>query len=302
MKIIIAGGSGLIGLSLAANLAETNYDVIILSRSPEKMRHLPSGVVAHKWDGQTAEGWGHLADGAKAIINLAGEGIADGRWTAERKVRIRNSRVYPGQAIVQAIEAASTKPEVVIQASAVGYYGPQNDAKITEETPSGNDFLAEICRAWEDSVAPITNMGVRLVRIRTGVVLSLDGGALPKMALPFKLFAGGPIGSGKQWLPWVHLNDTVAAIQYLMETKAASGPYNLTAPNPLTNAQFGHVLGKVLGRPAFMPTPALAMKLIFGEMSTVLLDGQRAVPEKLQALDYKFQYPDAESALRDLYK
>jgi len=302
MRAIITGGSGLIGRALAADLAGAGYEVIVLSRTAKTVTGMPPGVTPQKWDGQTTAGWGHLVEGAKAIINLAGAGIADQRWTPERKLQLRNSRVYPGQAVVEAIEAASNRPEVVIQASAVGYYGPQAENEITEESPGGHDFLADVCRAWEDAVTPIAAQGgVRLAIIRTGVVLSLAGGALPKMALPFKLFAGGPIGSGRQWISWIHIADVVAAIRYLIESETAAGPFNLTAPQPLTNAQFGQVLGRALKRPAFMPTPGLAMKLLFGEMSTVLLDGQRVLPQKLQQLGYSFQYPQLESALQDLY-
>jgi hypothetical protein len=191
---------------------------------------------------------------------------------------------------------------VVIQASAVGYYGPGGDEEIDETASPGNDFLAKLCLDWEAATAPIAGMGVRLATMRTGVVLSMKGGALPKHSLPFKMFVGGPVGSGKQWYPWIHIDDAVAGIRFLIETELAAGPINLTAPNPVTNAQFGRTIGKVMGRPAFMPAPAFAMKLLFGEMSTVLLDGQRVIPKALQDLGFTFKFPDVESALRDLLK
>lgn len=300
MRIIIPGGSGLIGRALTADLAAAGYEVIILSRSPEKVEGLPDGARAEGWDGQSAAGWGHLADGAGAIVNLAGENLAAGRWTAERKRRILESRVKPGQAVVEAVEAAQNKPGVVIQSSAVGFYGPRGDEEITESAAPGTDFLANLCREWEASTAPVGGMGVRLVIIRTGLVLSLDGGALPRILLPFKLFVGGPIGSGRQWWPWIHIDDVVAAIRFLIETETAPGPYNLTAPSPLTNAQFSRVVGRVLGRPALMPVPAFALQLLFGEMSTVLLDGQRVMPYALREAGFTFRFPEAESALRDL--
>ncbi len=302
MRVLITGGTGLIGRALAANLAADGHEVILLSRAPERTTALPAGVRAERWDGRTAEGWAALADGADAIVNLAGENIAAGRWTAERKRRIRESRVNAGRAVVQAVEAVAHKPRVVIQASAVGYYGPRGDEEVTEETPPGDDFLAQVTIEWEASTAPVEALGVRRVIVRTGVVLSAEGGALPRMLLPFKLFLGGPLGSGRQWFPWIHVADEVAAIRFLMEREAATGPFNLTAPNPLTNAGFSRVVGQVLGRPALTPTPALALRLIFGEMATILLDGQRAIPRRLLDLGFTFHFPKAKAALQDLLK
>jgi uncharacterized protein (TIGR01777 family) len=300
MRTIITGGTGLIGRALAANLAADGQEVILLSRAPGRVTDLPGGVRAEGWDGRTAEGWGALADGAHAIVNLAGENIAAGRWTAERKHRIRESRVNAGQAVVQAVEAARDKPKVVIQVSAVGYYGPGGDEEITEETPPGDDFLARVTTEWETVTAPVEAMGVRRAIVRSGVVLSLAGGAFPRLLLPFKFFAGGRLGSGRQWFPWIHISDEAAAIRFLIEDPGASGPFNLAAPNPLTNADFSRVLGRVLGRPAWMPTPAFALRLAFGEMATVLLDGQRAVPRRLLDMGFTFRFPEAEAALRDL--
>lgn len=300
MRIIITGGTGLIGQALVGSLAEDRHEIIILSRTPERDLPLPDGVRLEGWDARTAEGWGSLADGADAVVNLAGESIAAGRWTDTRKRRILESRLNAGHALVQALETAQNKPRVVIQSSAVGYYGPCGDEEITEDTPPGDDFLARVAIEWEASTAPVEEMGVRRAIVRGGVVLSPDGGALPRLLLPFKFFAGGPLGGGQQWLPWIHIADEVAAIRFLIEHEAASGPFNLAAPNPLTNADFGQVLGKVLGRPAVMPAPAFAMRMAFGEMSTVLLDGQRAVPRRLLDMGFNFRFPEAESALRDL--
>ena len=302
MRIIITGGTGLIGGALAANLANDGHEVILLSRAPERTTSLPSGVRAERWDGRTATGWGSLAEGADAIVNLAGEGIASGRWTEERKRRIRESRVNAGQAVVDAVKAATRKPGVVIQSSAVGYYGVHGDEEITESTPAGNDYLAQVAVAWENSTAPVETVDVRRAVIRTGVVLSKKSGALPQMLLPFKLFVGGPLGSGKQWLPWIHIADQVSAIRFLIENRRASGAFNLCAPNPLTNAEFGRVVGRVMGRPAFMPTPAFALRLAFGEMATVLLDGQRQLPKRLIELGFAFRFPSAQAALRDILR
>ena len=284
MRFIITGGSGLIGRALTESLAADGHEVIILSRTPERVGNLPASAKAALWDGQTATGWGQLVNGAEAVINLAGENIAAGRWTDERKTRIRESRIKAGQAIVEAVEAATDKPKVVVQASGAGYYGPSDAEEVTEETLPGDDFLAQVCVDWEASTAPVEALGVRQVIIRTGVVLSPEDGAFPKMVLPFKLLAGGPLGSGRQWLPWIHLADEVAAIRFLIEQETASGPFNLTSPNPLTNADFGRVLGKTLQRPALLPTPSLALRLAFGEMSTVLLEGQRALPSAITAV------------------
>lgn len=303
MRIIITGGTGLIGRALAASLAADGSEVIVLSRNPTQAQGLPAGVRAERWDGRTAQGWGRLADGAAAIINLAGESIAARRWTAGQKRRIIDSRLNAGRAVVEAIDAAAVRPPVLIQASAVGYYGPCGDQEIAEDAGPGNDFLAQqVAVPWEESTASVEAMGVRRVIIRTGVVLSQKGGALPRMVLPFRFFVGGPLGNGRQWFPWIHLADEVAAIRFLMERADARGAFNLSAPNPLTNAEFSRTLGRVMRRPALIPTPALALRLLFGEMATVLLDGQRAVPRRLQQLGFTFKFPHAELALRDILR
>lgn len=300
MRIIITGGSGLIGRALATDLARNSHKVIIISRRPERIISLPAGVRAERWDGRTAEGWYSLADGADAIVNLAGENISSGRWTDERKHTILQSRLNAGQAVVQAVKAATRKPRVVIQASGIGYYGPCGNEEITEETPPGHDFLGSLATEWESSTASLEALGVRRAVIRTGVVLSIEGGALPRMLLPFRFFVGGRLGSGRQWLPWIHIADEVGAICFLIENEAASGPFNLSAPIPLTNAEFSHLLRRQLRRPALMPTPEFALRLLFGEMATALLDGQRAIPKRLVQLGFKFRFPEAGPALRDL--
>jgi len=275
--------------------------VTVLSRNPDESRGMPPGVVIEKWDGKTTEGWGHLVNGTDAIINLAGAGIADSPWTEKRKQIIRESRIQAGLALQKAIQAAKAKPKVLLQSSAVGYYGVRTDDQmITEAAPPGKDFLAKVCFDWEMSTAPVAKMGVRRPILRTGIVLSKRGGALPKMMLPFKFFAGGPLGNGKQWMPWIHLTDEVRAIKFLLENPKADGPFNLAAPTPLTNQQFGEVLGAIMRRPAFMPAPAFAMKAVLGEMSTIVLDGQRAVPQKLEELGFSFTYPALNDALRKL--
>ena len=300
MRVLITGGSGLIGRALAANLARDGNEVIILSRRPERIIGLPAGGSAKWWDGHTTERWSSLVDGTDAIINLAGENISSGRWTDECKRGILESRLNAGRAIVQAVETAAHKPCVAIQASGVGYYGPCGDEEVTEEVPSGHDFLARVAVDWEASTAPLEALDIRRVVIRTGVVLSTAGGALPRMLLPFRLFAGGRLGSGQQWFPWIHIADEVSAIRFLIESKTANGPFNLTAPVPLSNAEFNRLLGQRLRRPALMPVPGFTLRLLFGEMATVLLDGQRAIPRHLLQLGFTFRFSEASSALRAL--
>jgi hypothetical protein len=261
-------------------------------------------VKVEGWDGRTAQGWGSLADGADVIINLAGEPLDGGsflpkRWTPERKQRITESRVQAGAAVTQAIEDARKKPEVVIQASAVGYHAV-GEAKITDNSPNGSDFQAQVCAVWERSSEAVERMGVRRVIIRTGLPLTPEGGVLPRLLLPFKLLAGGPMGNGQQWMPWIHIADEIRAIRYLIEHQQASGSYILSVPQPIRNRDFAKVAGRVLKRPAFMPAPALAIKLAFGEVVTLALDGWQAYPERLMALGFEFRFAELEAALRDL--
>jgi hypothetical protein len=299
MRIIITGGTGLIGRQLAASLHGDKHEVIVLSRNPNQPAKLPAGVRVERWDGRSAAGWGRWADGAGAIVNLAGAGIADSRWSDERKREIIASRVEAGKAVVEAVQAASVKPAVVIQSSAVGYYGSRDSEVLTEQSQPGNDFLADVCVDWEKSTEAVEALGVRRAVIRTGIVLSTEGGALPKMLLPFKFFAGGKLGSGQQYFPWIHMADQVGAIRFLIDNAQASGPFNLAAPNPPTNADFVKAVGEAMGRPSVMPAPGFALKAAFGEMSTVLLDGQRAEPQHLLALGYRFRFTDPVAALKD---
>ena len=300
MRVLITGGTGMIGRALAADLAADGHEAIVLSRHPEQATGLPTCVCAEYWDAHTAEGWISLVEGVDAIVNLAGENIATGRWTRERKRRVRDSRLNAGRAVIQAMEAASHKPHAVIQASGIGYYGSRGDMEVTEDTSAGSDFLAQLAVEWEASTARVQALGVRHVIIRTGVVLSMEGGALPRLLLPFRLFIGGRLGRGRQYVPWIHIADEVRAIHFLINNQAASGPFNLAAPNPLTNAEFSRLIGQQLKRPAFIPTPAFALHLLFGEMATLLLDGQRAVPRNLLELGFTFQFSEADSALGNL--
>jgi len=299
-RVLITGGTGLIGRALSANMAADGYEVIVLSRNPERAAGLPPDVRAERWDARTAAGWGALADGAHAVVNLAGEGISAGRWTAERKRRIRDSRIDAGRGVVEAIESAKQKPQVLVQASGVGFYGPRGEEDVLESAPAGRDYLARLAVEWESSTAAVEAFGVRRVIIRTGIVLSKNGGALPRMKLPFRFFLGGRLGSGRQWLPWIHIADEVGAIRFLLENENARGPFNLSAPNPVTNADFSRWLGRQMGRPALVPTPGFLLRLVFGEMAGMLLSGQRAVPRHLTQMGYAFRFAEAEAALRDI--
>ncbi len=300
MRIIITGGTGLIGRQLAGSLLQDNHEVIVLTRTPDRRSGLPASVRVVGWDGRSAAGWGQYADGAGAIVNLAGAGIADSRWSEQRKREIVESRVNAGKAVVEAVQAATNKPSVVIQSSAVGYYGSRGSELLSEESAPGNDFLADVCIDWEKSTEAVEALGVRRPVIRTGIVLSTEGGALPKMLLPFKFFAGGKLGDGRQYFPWIHMADEVGAIRFLMDTAQASGPFNLAAPNPPSNAAFVKAVGEAMGRPSAVPAPGFALKAAFGEMSTVLLDGQRAEPKRLLALGYRFRFTDPVAAVRDV--
>lgn len=309
MNILISGGTGLIGRALIAALMGDGHVINVLTRNPEKARNsLPSTVLPIKWDGRSPEGWGHFIEETDVIINLAGESIAGEslfailtrRWDNENKERILGSRVNAGRAMVDAINTAKIKPKVFIQASAVGYYGPRENEEIPENTSAGTDFLAKTCHAWEDSTVEIENMGIRRVVIRTGLVLAPKGGILPMVLLPFRLFVGGPLGSGEQFVPWIHIEDEVNAIRFLLDQDGASGAYNLSAPHPVKQRELAKIAGRLLRRPSFIPTPGFALKQALGEKSTLILDGQKAVPEKLIAEGFEFKYKNLKIALNDL--
>jgi len=301
MKIIITGGTGLIGKALAADLLRDGHEVIALSRSPAQSSELlPAGIRLEKWDGRTAQGWGPLADGADAIVNLAGENIGAGRWTAARKQRIVSSRVQAGAAIVAAVAQAKNKPGLVIQSSGVDYYGVHGAETLAEDQPAGSGFLSETCQVWEDSTLPVEQYGVRRVVYRGAVVLAMQGGAFPRILLPFRFFAGGPLGGGKQWFSWVHLQDQVAGLRFFIENQEASGVYNLAAPGAVQNRTLAKTIGKVMRRPAFFPVPAFMIRLLFGEMAVTVLGGQRVIPARLEQDGFRFSFPQIEPALRDL--
>ena len=307
MRVIITGGSGLIGRALTENLTKDGHEAIILSRNPGKVRGLPAGSRALAWDAKTAQGWGAQADGADAIVNLAGEslkgrGFLPSRWTKRRKQAIRQSRLDAGAAVVAAIRQAKRKPKALVQASAVGYYGPHGSEPLDEQAAPGRDFLAGVCVDWEASTAEVELLGVRRAIARTGLPLTMRGGAFPLLVLPFRMFGGNTFGSGRQFYPWIHFDDAIAALRLLIENPEASGPYNISAPNPVSNRDFARTLGRVLHRPAWVPVPRFALQLALGEVSTVVMDGQRALPQKLLEAGFAFQYTDLEAALAELLK
>lgn len=305
MKIVIAGGSGFLGGALAAACAEDGHDVVVLTRA------LPAGAAVHDagtgmpgvtrigWtpDGRTGP-WATAIDGSGALVNLAGAGIGDRRWTPARKALLRDSRILATRGLVAALDAAAAPPPVFVSASAVGYYGTSGDGIKTEASPAGGDFLAGLCEAWEAEARLAERRSFRVALLRTGIVLDRSGGALARMLTPFRFMAGGPMGSGRQYMSWIHRLDWIEMVRWVLGTPEASGAINLTAPTPATNREFATALGRAMGRPALVPAPAFALRLLLGEMADPLvLRGQRAVPARAQALGYRFRYPELSQAL-----
>jgi uncharacterized protein (TIGR01777 family) len=300
--VIISGATGFIGKVLVKKLVARNYHVVVLSRNPGKAAAFNSSQVkVVAWDGRSANGWGHYVDGAYGIINLAGENIAAGRWTPARKTAILQSRLAAGRAIVEAVTLSARKPRVVIQASGIGYYGNRGDTVLDETSSSGTGFLADVAIQWEKSTEPVEALGVRRAIIRTGIVLGRGGGFLSRILLPFKLFMGGCMGSGRQWLSWVHMEDEVSAICFLLEQDAAQGAFNLSSPQPLNAKDFFVEVGRALGRPSWLPVPGFALRMLLGEMAEeLILSGQRALPARLLEAGYAFHYPSVRGALNNI--
>lgn len=301
MKIVLAGGTGFIGRKLLPALLAEKHQVTLLTRNAKKAGLANTLLRVVYWD-PSKEDWKKEIDGADAVINLAGESIADKRWTSARKEALAKSRLESTRAIVGAMASASKKPQVFVNASAVGYYGSVPEGNVDENHPAGNDFLAGLCREWELEASNAQALGIRTVLLRTGIVLEKDGGALKKMILPFKIFAGGPLGSGRQWFPWIHRDDVVGAILFALKNPALQGPVNLAAPESVTTKDFCSALGRALGRPSWAPVPAFVLKIALGEMSGMLLTGQKAVPSALQKSGYSFLHPRLDEALRSIVK
>ena len=308
MRIVIAGGSGFLGSPLAEVYAEEGHDVRVLTRSlpPGESRHesgtgMP-GITRVGWkpDGQSGP-WAQVVDGADAIVNLAGESIGDKRWSPQRKAQLRDSRLLPTRSLAAAVTAANRPPGVFISASGVNYYGMSGDERKTEDSPAGADFLAQLCEDWETEARKADRAGVRLAVMRSGVVLERSGGALPQMMTPFKMFVGGPLGSGRQYLSWIHRLDWVEIVRWIVQTPEAIGPINATAPHPVTSRQFASALGSALRRPSFVPAPSFALKIALGEFANYILGGQRVIPTRAQSLGYHFRYPEIDIAFRGIF-
>ncbi|MFS8781225.1 TIGR01777 family oxidoreductase [Synechococcus sp. W55.1] len=302
MRIAITGGSGFIGRRLVARLLEQGDQVLVLTRRPEQARRIlgeSPNLKLLPYDPYQPQAWAAALEGYEGIVNLAGEPLASSRWTETKKKEIRRSRVETTQALVQALASLNQKPQVMISSSAVGYYGshPEGDP-LTETDPPAQDFLAEVCQAWEAAARSAEELGIRLAIVRTGIVLGPDGGALGQMLAPFQFFIGGTIGSGKQWLSWIHREDWVSLVCFLLEQ--GSGVFNATAPNPVQMEEFCRTLGQVLGRPSWLPVPELALELLLGEAAQVVLTGQKVIPQAALQMGFTFQYPQLKEALRQI--
>ena len=301
MKIVLSGGSGFLGRALTDTLVERGHDVVILSRHAAPPRPSVRYVV---WrpdttdaTGHGSQAWTHEMDDAAAIINLAGAGIADRRWTAARKVTLRSSRLLSTRQLIGAVRGAAHRPVVFIQGSAIGFYGSTGDQVVDESSPHGSDFLARLCVDWEAEGRAAESLGCRVVCVRTGIVLG-QGGALAKMKIPFQLFIGGPLASGRQYTSWIHIDDWVALVFLALEKPQISGPLNATAPVPVTNAALSQALGRALHRPSWLPTPHFALRVVFGELADAgFINGQRVVPTRALGLGYTFKYPAIDTAM-----
>lgn len=303
MKIVVAGGSGFIGNALLQRLAQERHDVVVLTRTPGKTgRSVPANVTEVAWDGRSVGPWGRHLDGADAVINLAGESLDARRWTTAQKERIIASRVDAAGAIRDAVERATRKPSVVVNAAAVGLYGAVEDGECREDAPPGQGFLAETCVRWEHAALQIGAAGPRIVILRFGVVLGQGGGVLRKMLPPFRLFAGGPLGNGRQWFPWIHRDDLIGVILFVIGRPDVHGPVNCVAPEPVTMRTFCAALGKALHRPSWAPVPGVVLRVLLGEMAGMVLTGQRVVPAKLRQLGFTFRYPALAPALTDILR
>jgi uncharacterized protein (TIGR01777 family) len=304
MRIFVTGGSGLVGSRLKKRLRDRGDDVAILTRRPDALAKEP-GITAIAGDPTQRGPWMDAVKDCDAVVNLVGEGIFNKRWTADFKDTLVKSRVESTKNVVLALQAAPKKadgsPKVLVSASAIGYYGPHDDEQLTESSPAGSDFMAQICTEWEKAAEQAGAAGIRVVRLRTGVVLDKKGGALAKMLTPFKMFVGGPIGSGKQYMSWIHHDDLVGLILFAIDRPNVSGPLNGTAPKPVTNAEFSKALGKALGRPSFLPTPAFMLRLALGEVADVITKGQRVLPKASLDAGYQFKFTDVDAALREIF-
>lgn len=306
VKIAIAGATGFIGTRLVETLNTQSFSLLVLSRDPKRARRVFPQTAFKNLEivgyAPTESGqWQSAIAGCEAVVNLAGAGIADRRWTPERKQEIRDSRVLVTQNLVEAIARAEPKPRLLVNASAVGYYGTSETAEFDESSPPGSDFLASVCQEWEAAAREVEAAGVRLVVPRLGIVLG-EGGAIAKMLTPFKLFAGGPLGSGQQWFSWIHRDDVTGIIERAIDDSQLSGVYNACAPNPVRVETLCQTLGEVMNRPSWLPVPELALELLLGDGAKAVLEGQNVQPKRLQALGFEFRYPQLAPALEAIVR
>ncbi len=296
MRVTVTGATGLIGTRLVRTLVDRGDEVTVLSRGPERAA-ARLGVEAVAWDPLAEPAPASALEGRDGVVHLAGEPVAQ-RWSDGAKEGIRTSRSAGTANLVAGLRAAEPRPAALVSASAVGYYGAHGDEQVDESTPPGSDFLAEVCVAWEGAAQEAEQVGMRVVRVRTGVVLDPDGGALAKMLPPFRAGVGGPVAGGQQYMPWIHVDDLVGIYLAALDGADWSGPVNATAPTPATNRDFSKALGRALHRPAVAPVPRLAMKLLYGDMEQIVTTGQRAVPRAALANGYAFRHPELDEALR----
>lgn len=296
MQLVLTGGSGFIGSQLCIRLLEAGHSLVLLTHGAPRSANILGRRWIH-WAPDSLGQWASVVDGADGIINLAGEPIAGRKWTSRQQLRLKNSRLDATRALVKACALAKRRPRFLINASAVGYYGARDDAPLTEDAAPGTDFLASLCSAWEAEASAGEALGLRVVRLRTGVVIGPGGGALEKMVPPFKWFVGGHLGSGQQWMSWIHLEDEVNLILHLIASDSVSGPVNATAPDPVRNKEFSKTLAAVLRRPCLFPVPGFALRLGLGQMAEMLLTGQRVIPAVAQQSGFQFRYPELKQAL-----
>jgi hypothetical protein len=302
MRVVVTGGTGFVGKRLIERLAARGDEVAVLTRDPDaaSRRGLAAARLA-AWDPLGGKPPASFLASAGAVVNLLGESIAKGRWTSAKKQRIRDSRVIGTRNLVAGIAAASPPPRVFVSGSAIGFYGPRGEERLDESSPPGSDFLSGVARDWEAEALRAAGCGARVALLRTGIVLGRDGGALKAMLTPFRLGLGGPVGSGAQWMSWIHIEDLCGLILHVIDRPALAGPVNGTSPEPATNRDFSRALGAVLGRPAFLPIPGIALKILLGEMATaLLLSGQRVIPKRAEETGFRFKYPDLQGALAEV--
>lgn len=305
MRVFVTGGTGLVGSRLIRWLRQRQDEVVVLTRRPEVARQkLDPACILVEGDPMQAGEWQRAVEPCDAVVNLAGENLFGRRWSPAFKELLADSRVKSTEHVVEALarkpKSVDGIPKTLVNASAIGYYGPHGDEELTEESPPGDDVLARLCVAWENTAKGALPLGVRLVLLRIGIVFAREGGALPQMLTPFKLFAGGPVGSGKQYMSWIHIDDLVALCLMSLDRQEAAGPINATAPTPVTNTQFARALGRVLHRPSFLRTPRFMLRAMVGEAADVITTGQRVLPRRAKELGFVFKFPGVEGALRDL--